>query len=137
MNDSKIYDLKKVKLSIMNILSNEYKVCRNVRKSDFLNNGFSYVACNVLQKKKYLYKDLIQLIITVDYTEEDIGFYTKIVYANSGELYPTYNYYGKDEVKNQVISNYNSEINKLVRMRLIQNNSNKKDMNREKKKWRK
>jgi len=40
-----------------------------------------YSGFNVLQYKKYLYKRLIILTITVDFTEDNIEIYTDIVYS--------------------------------------------------------
>ena len=70
----------------------EYKVNKHVTKKEFIENGFSYSRFNILQSKKYLYKNLILLTITVDFTEDNIEIYTDITYSN-GNTYPLYNEY--------------------------------------------
>lgn len=102
----------------------EYIVNTDARKIDFLNNGFSYCGHNVLEMKKFLYKKVIQLIVTVDYTEEDIGLYTRIIDMNTGNSYPLNKYY-IDEVKDKVLQNFYKEMNRLVNLRLIKPASNK------------
>lgn len=96
----------------------EYKVNKYIRKDDFLNAGFSYSQYNVLQLKRYIYKKDIILTITVDYTEDEIGVYTNITYAN-GNSYPTVMEYGKSDVRDIVLENYEKEMNRLVRKKLI------------------
>ena len=96
----------------------EYRVKREAKKDDFLDNGFTYCGFNLLQSKRYLYKKEIIMVITVDFTESDVGLYTNISYVN-GNTYPINNDYGKDLVRNTVIENYEKEMNKLVRKKLI------------------
>jgi len=96
----------------------EYKVNKHVTKKEFIENGFSYSGFNILQNKKYLYKNLILLTITVDFTEDNIEIYTDIAYSN-GNTYPLYNEYGVDKVRKIVIKNYVKEMNKLIKLNLI------------------
>lgn len=83
-----------------------------------MENGFTYSGFNILQSKKYLYKNLILLTITVDFTEDNIEIYTDITYSN-GNTYPLYNEYGVDKVRKIVIKNYVKEMNKLIKLNLI------------------
>lgn len=102
----------------------KYRVNKYVSKKDFIENGFSYSGFNVLQCKKYLYKKLIILTITVDFTEENIEIYTDITYSN-GNTYPLHNEYGIDKVRKEVKIKYNKEMNKLVRLNLLREVKNK------------
>ena len=95
----------------------KYKVNKYVTKKDFIENGFSY-SFNVLQCKKYLYKNLIILTITVEFTKDNIEIYTDITYSN-GNTYPLYNEYGIDKVREEVQRNYNIEMYKMVRLKLL------------------
>lgn len=96
----------------------ECKVNKHITKKDFIKNGFSYSSFNVLQCKKYLYKKFIILIITVDFTEDNIEIYTDIIYSN-GNKYPLYSEYGIDRVREEVQRKYNKEMNKLIRLNLL------------------
>lgn len=96
----------------------KYKVNKCTTKKDFIENGFSYSGFNILQYKKYLYKNLIILTITVDFTEESVEVYTDITYSN-GNTYSLYNEYGIDKVREEVQRNYNIEMYKMVRLKLL------------------
>lgn len=96
----------------------KYKVNKYVTKKDFIENGFSYSGFNILQCKKYLYKNLIILTLTVDFTEANIEIYTDITYSN-GNTYPLYNEYGIDKVREEVQIKYSREINKLINQNLL------------------
>lgn len=96
----------------------EYKVNKYATKKDFIENGFYYSGFNVLQYKKYLYKSLIILTLTVDFTEDNIEIYTDITYSN-GNTYPLYNKYGVNKVREEVQRKYNKEMNKLINQNLL------------------
>lgn len=88
-------------------------------KSDFVREGFTNCGDNTLQLVRDLYKGMISLKVSIEFSDQDPWINTKVYITKSGETYPLCCEYGINQVRDTVMSRYKEEMNKLIRLGLI------------------
>ena len=102
-----------------------HSVRKDVKKEDFMREGFQYCSFNVLKRQTCLYKNLIIMIIIIDFTKEDVPIHVEVVDSSTGQFYPMNCEYGINEVRDKVKQKYTRVMDDLTKKCLFKKEKEK------------